>query len=185
MPRQIICGPRKIASGIYDDPRLTGVRPVIGHGPKSPITIAILAREARTRLLIGQLLIRELALPSGATKHNLSRNKYRFKIIACHKKIDNAWEEFNNRALTSAWKKLWPDRIVECDFEEFETKPTEPVVNEIVSLAKIMGLELDNNDIDKLVEEHSSELTTEEFTELLSIPQQQDIWGTDGQRKRM
>ncbi|GBM46115.1 hypothetical protein AVEN_169099-1 [Araneus ventricosus] len=53
-------------------------------------------------------------------------------------------------------------RIAECEFEEFETVSVESAVNEIVSLAKIMGLELDNHDIDELVEEHSQELTTEE-----------------------
>ncbi|GBL74835.1 hypothetical protein AVEN_243684-1 [Araneus ventricosus] len=44
--------------------------------------------------------------------------------------------------------------VVECDFERFETLPLEPVINEIVSLAKIMGLEEGNNYIDELVEEH-------------------------------
>ncbi|GBM57130.1 hypothetical protein AVEN_237371-1 [Araneus ventricosus] len=39
----------------------------------------------------------------------------------------------------------------------------ELVVNEIVSLDKIMGLEVDNDDINKLVEQHSQELTTEEL----------------------
>ncbi|GBM46308.1 hypothetical protein AVEN_88002-1 [Araneus ventricosus] len=49
----------------------------------------------------------------------------------------------------------------------------EPVVNEIVSYAKIMELELDKNDIDELVEEQSQELTTEELTELYCVPQQE------------
>ncbi|GBN38037.1 Elongation of very long chain fatty acids protein 4 [Araneus ventricosus] len=39
--------------------------------------------------------------------------------------------------------------------------PVEPIVNEIVYLAKIRGLEVDSNDIDELVEEHNLELTTE------------------------
>ncbi|GBN80712.1 hypothetical protein AVEN_30752-1 [Araneus ventricosus] len=42
-----------------------------------------------------------------------------------------------------------------------------PVVNEIMFLAKMMGLELDSNYIDELVADHSQELTTEEFTELI------------------
>ncbi|GBO30483.1 hypothetical protein AVEN_198974-1 [Araneus ventricosus] len=42
-------------------------------------------------------------------------------------------------ALTSDWKKLWPESIVECDLEGFVALHVEPVVNEIVSLAKING----------------------------------------------
>ncbi|GBO40398.1 hypothetical protein AVEN_29638-1 [Araneus ventricosus] len=48
--------------------------------------------------------------------------------------------------------------------------PVEPVVNEIVSLAKIMGLEVEN-DVDELEEAHSKELTTEEVTEFHYVSQ--------------
>ncbi|GBM33733.1 hypothetical protein AVEN_47039-1 [Araneus ventricosus] len=44
--------------------------------------------------------------------------------------------------------------------------PEEPVVNEIVSLAKSRGLEMDSNGIDDLVEEHSQELTIGKLMEL-------------------
>ncbi|PNF37791.1 hypothetical protein B7P43_G10140 [Cryptotermes secundus] len=91
--------------------------------------------------------------------------KYHFHIIACLKMIEKAWQGVTKGTLTSAWKKLWPVSIVECAFEGFEIVPVEPVVNETVSLAKIMGLEVDDSDIDELVEEHSQELTTEELTE--------------------
>ncbi|PNF30455.1 hypothetical protein B7P43_G12495 [Cryptotermes secundus] len=89
--------------------------------------------------------------------------------------IEKVWEGVTKRTLTSAWKKLWPERVVECDFEGFEIVPVEPVVNEIVSLAKIMGLEVGNNDIDELVEEHSQELTTEELMELHCVSQQEVV----------
>ncbi|GBL95490.1 hypothetical protein AVEN_54099-1 [Araneus ventricosus] len=45
----------------------------------------------------------------------------------------------------------------------------EPIFNEIVSLAKIRGVEMDSNDIDALVEE----LTTEELMELNCVSQQE------------
>jgi hypothetical protein len=35
------------------------------------------------------------------------------------------------------------------------------IVNEFVSLVEMMGLEVDNNNDEELVEEHSQELTTE------------------------
>ncbi|GBM08339.1 hypothetical protein AVEN_108346-1 [Araneus ventricosus] len=78
------------------------------------------------------------------------------------------------RTLTSAWKKLWPKSVVECDFEGFEPVPVKPVVNEVVSLAKILGLEVEDN-IDELEEDHSQELTTEELMELHSVSQQEIV----------
>ncbi|PNF34534.1 hypothetical protein B7P43_G10746 [Cryptotermes secundus] len=101
--------------------------------------------------------------------------KYHFHIVACLKMIEKAWEGVTKRTLTSAWKKLWPESIVEHDFEGYEIAPVEPVVNKIVSLAKIMGLEVDNNDIDELVEEQSQELTTEELMELHCVSQQEVV----------
>jgi hypothetical protein len=47
------------------------------------------------------------------------------------------------------------------------------IVNESVSLAEIMGLEVDNNDVKELVEEHSQELTIEELTELHRVSQKE------------
>ncbi|GBM08269.1 Tigger transposable element-derived protein 1 [Araneus ventricosus] len=99
--------------------------------------------------------------------------KCHFHIVACLKMIENAWEGVTKRTLTSAWKKLWPESVVECEFEEPETVPVDPVVYEIVSLAKIVGLEVDSNDIEQLVEEHNQELTTEELLELHRVSQQE------------
>lgn len=45
-------------------------------------------------------------------------------------------------------------------------------IDEIVSWTKTMRLEVDNNYIDELVEEHNLELTTKEFMELHSVTQQ-------------
>ena len=59
--------------------------------------------------------------------------------------------------------------VAERDFKGFKTKPEpdpEPqVVDEIVSLGKSMGLEVDEGDVNKLVEEQAEELTTEELKE--------------------
>ncbi|GBN60692.1 hypothetical protein AVEN_227264-1 [Araneus ventricosus] len=51
--------------------------------------------------------------------------------------------------------------------------PVEPILNEIVSLAKIRGLGVDSNDIDELVEDHNQELTTEDLMELHCVSQQE------------
>ncbi|XP_064121668.1 tigger transposable element-derived protein 1-like [Macrobrachium nipponense] len=72
--------------------------------------------------------------------------------------------------LNSAWKKLWSASVAERDFEGFDTPdPDEPepiVVDEIVSLGKSMGLEVDEADMNDLVEEHQEELMTQELIEL-------------------
>ncbi|GBM25399.1 hypothetical protein AVEN_245811-1 [Araneus ventricosus] len=54
------------------------------------------------------------------------------------------------------------------------------VVNETTSLAKIMELEVDNNNIDKLLEEHSQELTTEDLMALHCVSQQESCGGEFG-----
>ncbi|XP_064116538.1 tigger transposable element-derived protein 1-like [Macrobrachium nipponense] len=70
------------------------------------------------------------------------------------------------RTLTSAWKKLWPENVAERDFEGFEIEEEEePVEEEIVSIGKTIGLEVDERDIEELVEQHSKELTTDELQE--------------------
>ena len=96
-----------------------------------------------------------------------------FNIVHCLKIIDQAWEGVTRRTLNSAWKKLWPDAVAPRDFEGFGPEPaSEPVpetdvnVDEIVSIGKSMGLEVDEDDITELVEEHHEELTTDELKEL-------------------
>ncbi|GBL86220.1 hypothetical protein AVEN_121578-1 [Araneus ventricosus] len=93
--------------------------------------------------------------------------KYHFHIISCRKMIENTWEEVSKKTLTSAWKNLWKESIVECNFEGFETVLVEPAVSDIVSLSKITGLDV-KKDIDELEEDQSQKLTTEEIMETLA-----------------
>ncbi|XP_068231937.1 tigger transposable element-derived protein 1-like [Palaemon carinicauda] len=88
--------------------------------------------------------------------------------------IDQAWEGVTHRTLNSAWKKLWPDAVAPRDFKGFGPE-NEPVVDaeedvvEIVSLCKSMGLEVDEDDITELVDEHYEDLTTKELKELQAM----------------
>ena len=84
--------------------------------------------------------------------------------MICLKLIDIAWQGVTKRTLNSAWRKLWPDVVLERDFEGFE-----PIEEEIVSIGRSMGLEVDEADVADLVEEHAEELTTEELKELQKI----------------
>ena len=91
--------------------------------------------------------------------------KDHFNIVLCLRLIDTAWQGVSRKSLHAAWKQLWPDMIEERDFEGFE--PDDPnIVEEIVSMGKTMGLEVDEGDVNELVVEHEEELTTEELQEL-------------------
>ncbi|GBL81685.1 hypothetical protein AVEN_93468-1 [Araneus ventricosus] len=84
---------------------------------------------------------------------------------------EDAWEGVTKRTLTSAWKKLWS--LSNVTLRSPRHYPVELMVNAIVSLAKIRGLEVDSIHIDQLVEEHSQQLTTEEVMELHRVLQQE------------
>ncbi|KAG7177228.1 Tigger transposable element-derived protein 1-like 182 [Homarus americanus] len=76
------------------------------------------------------------------------------------------WKEVTVRCLCAVWRPLWPECVLQRDFEGFEELEEEAVVHEIVSLGNSMGLEVDDDDFEELVEEHSKELSTEELLEL-------------------
>ncbi|GBM99524.1 hypothetical protein AVEN_235969-1 [Araneus ventricosus] len=74
--------------------------------------------------------------------------------------IDELVEEHSQELTTE--KRLWSCILLHSKkYWRRVCLETMPVFNEIVSLAKIMGLEVENNDIDELVDKHSQELTTE------------------------
>ncbi|GCC27658.1 hypothetical protein chiPu_0006084 [Chiloscyllium punctatum] len=68
--------------------------------------------------------------------------------------------------LQSAWKNLWLDCEPERDFEGFEEETSVNVVNGIVTLGQNMGLEVNEDDVAELVEDHRQDLSTEDLVEL-------------------
>jgi hypothetical protein len=62
--------------------------------------------------------------------------------------------------MNSAWRNLWPEAVTERDFKAV------PIVEDIVSLGRSMGLDVSDGDVEELVEGHREELTTEELQEL-------------------
>ncbi|XP_036212432.1 tigger transposable element-derived protein 1-like isoform X2 [Myotis myotis] len=97
--------------------------------------------------------------------------KEHFNILTCLRLIDEAWGGVCSRTLQSAWKKLWPESVADRACEGCEDKPVS-VVEDIVSLGKSMGLEVDDDDVEELVEDHNTELTTEELQDLQREQQQ-------------
>uniref|UniRef100_UPI00358DE2FE tigger transposable element-derived protein 1-like n=1 Tax=Myxine glutinosa TaxID=7769 RepID=UPI00358DE2FE len=77
--------------------------------------------------------------------------KDHYNILHCLRIIDKAWREVSLRTMNSAWKKLWPDCVAGRDFEGFE----EPIVPAIVALGQSMGLEVSEEDVEELVEDHN------------------------------
>ncbi|XP_067143112.1 tigger transposable element-derived protein 1-like [Centruroides vittatus] len=96
-----------------------------------------------------------------------------FHILNCVYLIDNAWNQVTYRTMNSAWRKLWPDCVPERDFKDFNKE----IVDDIVSIEQSIGLEVDNEDIGELVEDHSTVLTTEELEHLQN--EQQRILAED------
>ncbi|XP_034962830.1 tigger transposable element-derived protein 1-like isoform X3 [Zootoca vivipara] len=96
--------------------------------------------------------------------------KNHFSILHGLHLIDKAWRDVSQRTLKSAWKKLWPEAVPERVPEEVEEGAL--IVEDIVSLGKSLGLEVSRDDVEELVEEHKTELTTEELRNILAEQQQ-------------
>ncbi|XP_068613843.1 tigger transposable element-derived protein 1-like [Brachionichthys hirsutus] len=88
--------------------------------------------------------------------------KEHFDIVVCLKMIDMAWQEVTTRSLNAAWTKLWPDAVAPLHVEGLEV---DSEVDQIISLGQGMGLEVDEEDINELIQEHE-ELSTKELQEL-------------------
>ena len=90
--------------------------------------------------------------------------KNHFNILHCLRLIDKAWGQVSLRSLQSAWKNLWPSCVSARDFEGFiPSVHDSAVVDDIVSLGRALGIEVDSDDVEELVQEHSEDLTTDEL----------------------
>ena len=76
--------------------------------------------------------------------------------------------------MNSAWKKLWSESVPDRDLDGFEAysgsaRHSQEIVDDsaiiydIVTIRQSIGLEVDADDIEELLEDHRIELTTEEF----------------------
>lgn len=104
--------------------------------------------------------------------------KNHFNILCCINLVDQAWNEVSYSTMNSAWRKLWPDCVTERDFEGFQAAEAtntsagiaedidDKIIKDIVTLGQSMDLEMDNEDVEELLEEHCAELTTKELVHL-------------------
>ena len=77
----------------------------------------------------------------------------------------------------SAWKKLWPECVPDRNFDEFENDTGSArhghiswddsiIIDDIVTMEQSMGLEVDADYIEELLDDQSIDLTTEEHEHL-------------------
>ncbi|XP_034989663.1 tigger transposable element-derived protein 1-like [Zootoca vivipara] len=102
--------------------------------------------------------------------------KNHFDIAGCVRMIVTAWDRVSQRVLNSAWRKLWPDCVAKIDTGASAPAPETTVLEDIVSLARDIGLEVTVEDVCELLEEHDQdqELSTEELVELQAEATQEE-----------
>ena len=76
--------------------------------------------------------------------------------------------------MNSAWKKLWPECVSDRDLDRLEADSGSvrhsqkivdysTIIDDIVIIGQSMRLDVDPDDIEELLDDHSIELTTEEL----------------------
>ncbi|KAJ7319615.1 hypothetical protein JRQ81_019126 [Phrynocephalus forsythii] len=76
----------------------------------------------------------------------------------------SAWGGICQHNLDAAWHNLWPGCVVPPDASE--PAPEFAVVEEIVSLGRTMGLDVNKEDMSELVKGHEHKLSTQDLMEL-------------------
>ncbi|CAH2248995.1 tigger transposable element-derived 1-like [Pelobates cultripes] len=89
--------------------------------------------------------------------------------------ITIAWTGVSQTNLNSAWRNLWPYCVVKPASSASVPAPESAVLEEIVSLGRTMDLEVTEEDVYELVEEHDRDLTTEELVELQKEAMEEQI----------
>ncbi|KAJ7332941.1 hypothetical protein JRQ81_015121 [Phrynocephalus forsythii] len=87
-----------------------------------------------------------------------------FDIVSCVQLIKIAWDGITQHNLNTAWRNLWPDCVA--PWESPAPAQDSAVLQEIVSLRRNMGLEVDKEDVSKIVEGHGHEISTHDLISL-------------------
>ena len=99
--------------------------------------------------------------------------KAHFHIMNAINLIDSAWNQVSYRTMNYAWKKLSPDRDLDGFVSDsssarhsYDIVDDSTIIDDIMTIGQSMRLEVDADDIEDLLEDHSIELTTEELQHL-------------------
>lgn len=96
--------------------------------------------------------------------------KEKFDILEAIRIIQKAWSEVTQRQLISAWRKLCPSFVQGDGGDQGDTPE---IMDEILTTARDLELEVNEDDIEELIMGHEDELTTEELQEILNEEHQE------------
>ncbi|GFY11606.1 hypothetical protein TNCV_4230751 [Trichonephila clavipes] len=91
--------------------------------------------------------------------------KEKFDILEAIRIIKNIWSEVTQRQLISAWRKLCPSFVQGDGGDQGDTPE---IMDEILTTARDLELEVNEDDVEELIIGHEDELTTEELQEILN-----------------
>ncbi|GFV35587.1 uncharacterized protein TNCV_3739851 [Trichonephila clavipes] len=84
--------------------------------------------------------------------------------------IQKAWSEVTQRQLISVWRKLCPSFVQGDGGDQGDTPE---IMDEILTTARDLELEVNEDNIEELIMAHEDELTTEELQEILNEEHQE------------
>ncbi|GFR27994.1 uncharacterized protein TNCT_396991 [Trichonephila clavata] len=96
----------------------------------------------------------------------------KFDILEAICIIQKAWSEVTQRQLISAWRKLCPSFVQGDRGDQGDTSIYE-IMDEILTTARDLELEVNEDDTEDLIMGHEDELTTEELQEILNEEHQE------------
>ena len=90
---------------------------------------------------------------------------------------DSACDHVSYRTMNSAWKKLWLDGVLDRDLDRFDADSSSSrhsqnivddstIIDDIVTIGQSIGLEVEADDIEQLLEDHCIELIAKELEHL-------------------
>uniref|UniRef100_A0A2A4J0T3 HTH CENPB-type domain-containing protein n=1 Tax=Heliothis virescens TaxID=7102 RepID=A0A2A4J0T3_HELVI len=131
--------------------------------------ISILKADYTRRLLV---ILRSQIEPNTSDRYFmlavlLAWEKY--NILHAIRIIMDSWESLSQEDWNTAWEKIFPTNDVVDESEESTTDKhgrVSEIIEDIVKLANELRLNVDHNDIEALLDSHSTELTPEEFIEI-------------------
>ncbi|CAH2322197.1 tigger transposable element-derived 1-like [Pelobates cultripes] len=127
---------------------------------------AVFGPAVKKYLVDNNLPLKAMLLMDNAPAHPPGLEEDLLEDFNFIKIITIAWAGVSQTNLNSAWRNLWPDCVVKPASSASAPAPESTVLKEIVSLGRTMVLEVTEEDVYELVEEHDHDLTTEELVEL-------------------
>ncbi|CAL1538349.1 unnamed protein product [Lymnaea stagnalis] len=106
---------------------------------------------------------------TGEGKPTMKEFWLEYDILMAIDNIADAWDEVNKSCMNSAWEKLWPESVADCDGVEQIFIEIAIICKQITDMAQDAGFTgMGEGDIQDLLNSHREELSPEDFLELES-----------------